>query len=703
MRHRLTREATEDLLNLITFHLPLGTHIPSSVYLLRQKFKLDEKITTTHYYCEKCKLYLGNDKQSFCADCLNSVSPEKPKNENYFFTFDVRFLLQDMLKSDLLAKNIYNNLKARQDGTRTGMDIPSGNMYKALGLGDNDFTCLLNTDGVPAFKSSNTSLWPVLASVNEMDYNYRRNNVLLLGIWIGKTKPEFDTFLKPIVDMCNSLSTSPIFWKSGEIQINSKVYFPILTADSVARCQIQGINQFNGMYGCPWCLIKGKTYWSTERKHKWVYPGDNEVQPPRTQVNFITDLRKLNQILTSGSSSVKHIHGVKSASRLLLLKKFNIVNGFVFDIMHTAFLGVTRTFTHLWFDSCNSGQPYYIRLKQNEVNRRLKSLLLPFELSRSIRSLDEMNHWKASEWRVWTYVAPLVLRGILADAYLKHFQRYSISIMLLCDEYVSAVDRNFASINLLRFVSDIQNLYGTHSCTFNVHALIHTTDCVENWGPLWAYSAFQFENFNGVLLKSFRGTQKVITQISNRSVEMIAMQKFGRQVILNGLIGTYYKSLMTGSKFYLKSEAADGGVRFLGPSKLFKFNEREIAQLNRMGVQTNFGSSFKKCVLKQKVFNTVKSDTGKRCNSVISSAAGECLVIQNLVCIPDGKNIAVAICKKLLVDFDKNNPYLINCRRVQSNVNVVLKITDIVKQKFIVQKISRVSCLIRLPNINECE
>jgi hypothetical protein len=46
-------------------------------------------------------------------------------------------------------------------------------------------------------------------------------------------------------------------------------------------------------------------------------------------------------------------------------------------------------------------------------------------------------------------------------------------------------------------------------CTYNVHLLLHAAECVSNWGPLSKYSTFQFENYNGILLNYFQGTQKV--------------------------------------------------------------------------------------------------------------------------------------------------------------------------------------------------
>ncbi len=49
----------------------------------------------------------------------------------------------------------------------------------------------------------------------------------------------------------------------------------------------------------------------------------------------------------------------------------------------------------------------------------------------------------------------------------------------------------------------------------NVHMLRHLPDCVEQWGPLWAYSCFHFENINGVLKKLFHGTRDMSKQEIN--------------------------------------------------------------------------------------------------------------------------------------------------------------------------------------------
>ena len=66
-------------------------------------------------------------------------------------------------------------------------DIFDGEMYKKAmsGLSKFDLSLSFNTDGVPIFNSSKCSLWPILATVNELPPKLRRTPVLLVGLWSG--------------------------------------------------------------------------------------------------------------------------------------------------------------------------------------------------------------------------------------------------------------------------------------------------------------------------------------------------------------------------------------------------------------------------------------------------------------------------------------------------------------------------------------
>ena len=47
----------------------------------------------------------------------------------------------------------------------------------------------------------------------------------------------------------------------------------------------------------------------------------------------------------------------------------------------------------------------------------------------------------------------------------------------------------------------------------NVHMLQHLPECVQLWGPLWAYSCFHFENLNGYIKTLFHGTRDMTKQV----------------------------------------------------------------------------------------------------------------------------------------------------------------------------------------------
>lgn len=121
-----------------------------------------------------------------------------------------------------------------------------------------DLTCQINTDGVKLFKSGDNTIWPIFISINELSFKKRRQNTLIVGLWFGKTKPNFATFLKPFIKRCNDLYVNPLTWKLRNSTYHSRVIFPIVAVDSGARPGIQGFKQYNGFYGCPWCLCPGE-------------------------------------------------------------------------------------------------------------------------------------------------------------------------------------------------------------------------------------------------------------------------------------------------------------------------------------------------------------------------------------------------------------------------------------------------------------
>ena len=55
---------------------------------------------------------------------------------------------------------------------------------------------------------------------------------------------------------------------------------------------------------------------------------------------------------------------------------------------------------------------------------------------------------------------------------------------------------------------------GLNATTHKVHLLSHAVACVR-WGPLWAYSTFDFEGMNHQVKKLFHGSQDMNKQVCN--------------------------------------------------------------------------------------------------------------------------------------------------------------------------------------------
>lgn len=68
------------------------------------------------------------------------------------------------------------------------------------------------------------------------------------------------------------------------------------------------------------------------------------------------------------------------------------------------------------------------------------------------------------------------------------------------------------------FVEGYEKLYTESKMNYNIHLLLHITDTVVNWGPLFHQNTFHFENENRLLLKNKKSNYKVMEQIINKKL-----------------------------------------------------------------------------------------------------------------------------------------------------------------------------------------
>ena len=196
IKHNLPAEAIQSLLPLVSLALPSSHCLPNTVNKFKNYFKRLRNPLCLHYYCTFCLMYIELKTSTTCpnGNCLQYL--KKPKLLAYF----VEIPILEQLKTFFLRPAFYDDIQHRFKRTKKSRDniedVYDRQLYKELcakGLlcSKDNISFLMNTDGVPVFKSSKVSIWPLYLVINKLDYRKRlsRENMLLAGLWFGEKKP----------------------------------------------------------------------------------------------------------------------------------------------------------------------------------------------------------------------------------------------------------------------------------------------------------------------------------------------------------------------------------------------------------------------------------------------------------------------------------------------------------------------------------
>lgn len=510
LRHKITGAALQDLLSLLNELMP-GV-APHTRYLFEQSLKSAHGEMELHFYCPSCTEYIGETGEGVCrnTDChfKYDLSTCK-KNGNFFIYLPLASQLRDLLENS----EIFSKLGRCHSGVTSDdavSDIFDGSEMQQTILENNisesDLTLLWNCDGVPVFESSGYSIWPLQCVVNELPPESRKKHVLCMALWFGRSS-HMTTMFTPVIEEAKMLSTQGFTWQNPvtNTPATSRAFLLTSACDAAARPRLKNSIQFNGKFGCDWCLHPGETVEKGAGLVR-VYPFNLPEPEPRTQDKWEDDAIAANST---------PINGVRGPCQLLFLPLFNIVKGFVPDYMHSVLLGVVRQWATLWFDPQYNQCPWYLGRHTKILDSRLLEMKPPREISRAPRSLSERKFWKATEWKSFLlYYSLFVLMGVLPTKFYQHWCLLVFSLHILLQPRVPKHLIEKADLMLKKFVIYAETLYGKQHISFNVHQLTHLASSVYSWGPLWAASAFSFEANNRKLLSFFHGTQHVPIQIA---------------------------------------------------------------------------------------------------------------------------------------------------------------------------------------------
>ena len=243
---------------------------------------------------------------------------------------------------------------------------------------------------------------------------------------------------------------------------------------------MQGFVQFNGYFGCGWCVHPG-SYVLSNRGGSVKYILLDEVPPRRTEIET---LAYMQQSLTNR----KAVYGVKNPSCLINLNNFNIIIGFLLDYMHCICLGIAEQFVDLWLssNSAYSLSAQHIR----EINSIVTDVKVPNQVQRLSRSIQEKKYWKSREWEnsILYYSLPILLYFSHMKKYAEHWALLVTALHILLKKDITRQEIIYTDNLLKKFVVQTQFIYSQAAMTYNIHQMLHLAESVADWGPLWNHS-----------------------------------------------------------------------------------------------------------------------------------------------------------------------------------------------------------------------
>jgi hypothetical protein len=369
----------------------------------------------------------------------------------------------------------------------------------------NEIKLSFNIDGLPIFNSSNTQFWPILADV----YGFT-DSVFAIGIFCGNSKPSpLANYLKPFVKELKDLMQSGTYYNGKLFTVSVRCF----VCDMPARSYLKCVKSHNGYSSCDKCICNGNYI-----EHRVVL--DDLDSALRTDESFQLQ------------SDEDHHLGISPLIEL----NIGLVTCFPTDYMHSVCLGVMRKLIHSWVKP-TKGDVKHVKLDSRStksLNDRLNHVrkFIPVEFNRKPRGVNEIDHWKATEYRTFLlYVGPIVLFKILKKNVYDHFMLLHSAIYILVSKNLTSRFSNYSRIVLKQFVERCITIYGRQYLIYNVHSLIHMVDDVERFGTLDTFAAFKFENYLGSLKKTLRSPYKPLQQVGNRLSE-----KDNRPMLLDNVI-----------------------------------------------------------------------------------------------------------------------------------------------------------------------
>nr|CAH8851599.1 unnamed protein product [Trichobilharzia regenti]CAH8851602.1 unnamed protein product [Trichobilharzia regenti] len=320
------------------------------------------------------------------------------------------------------------------------------------------------------------------------------DKVFLVGVYCGSCKPlSIHSFLRDTIIELESICANGVTLANNH---RIDIVLKAVICDTSARALVKQISGHNSTQGCDKCEALCR-----RANHRMVFP--------TTCAALRTDMSFRNQTLPchhKGKSPFERLH-------------VDMITVFPIDSMHLIYLGVVRKLIGLWKSMATSRADGMHPTILNTVNCRLlgSHKLTPFEFQRKCRTLDDVDHWKATECRLFLlYLGVVYLKDVLPPCFYDNFFDLFLSCYILSHPVYSSHYLDDVKGLLLKFVGNFRSLFGEENMVYNIHGLLHICEDVKQHGPLDTFSCFPFESNMRFLQTLVKGPNNPAVQIGKR-------------------------------------------------------------------------------------------------------------------------------------------------------------------------------------------
>lgn len=559
-------------------------------------------------------------------------------------------------------------------------DISNGAMYREFAvstqhLNGRVISAHFNTDGTPVAGNSKNSIWPIQLSVNELPFDKRSSNLILAGLWFGKSQPTMDLFLGAFVTKLRQMS------QGFHLDNIGRVFFFVTgcCVDSGARGSVQGIKKHSGFHSCNWCTIRGIYLLRAVR-----FPLPAAGIPDRTHQQLVqlqhglledplSDDENDEENDDNGEQPDHPRLGVNAVSPLINLPNFDMIKGFFVDVMHCVDLGICRSFWTLWLEDV--GADYYVGPSETEINRRIQTLRPPVEFRRKPRELSERAWFSAKECNNFLMFECIpVMKNILGDVFLNIWLLLLQALYLLSQNEVSLDHCNVASALITHFLVKTQQYYGEANMSHNLHLLKHLAAHIFRWGPSWASSAYAFEAGNGDLKKLIHSVACIPHQILRAFSWSQALKLLEPHV--SQMARNYVQSIVEPKSSHQKSVKVQD-CRLIGGSKEPVLSEEDVFLCEQQGHDVGNLCEYKELIYKQCLFST-SAVVSSWSNNSVAQLCDRAIVVVHKILLDRAQNSVILLVSNVNWESLHRLPTGV---RLESKYHFMRKVTSIDEER----------------------